>query len=44
MGYTGICLASPIAWLGADLLLVVVYRAMMKDKPTEKKQYQTAAH
>lgn len=43
MGYTGICLASPIAWLGADLLLVVVYRSMMKDKPTEKKQYQTAA-
>lgn len=30
LGYVGICLASPIAWLGADLLLVVVYCSMMK--------------
>lgn len=32
LGYTGICLASPIAWLGADLLLIVVYRSMVKNK------------
>ena len=30
LGYVGICLASPIAWLGADLLLVAVYCSMMK--------------
>ena len=33
LGYTGICLASPIAWLGADLLLVTVYFSMMKARP-----------
>lgn len=29
-GYVGICLASPIAWLGASFLLVVVYCTMIK--------------
>ena len=33
LGYTGICLASPIAWIGADILLVAVYRVMMKPRP-----------
>lgn len=30
LGYVGICLASPIAWLGASFLLVVVYCTMIK--------------
>ena len=30
IGYTGVCLASPLAWLGADILLAVVYIAMMR--------------
>ncbi len=30
LGYVGICLASPIAWFGASLLLVVVYCTMIK--------------
>lgn len=34
MGYTGICLASPLAWLGADILLVIVYASMMKKRKT----------
>lgn len=36
LGYTGICLASPVAWLGADLLLGVVYGSMMKRHKSEK--------
>lgn len=28
-GFTGICFASPIAWLGADLLLIPYYRSMV---------------
>ena len=34
IGYTGICLASPLAWLGADILLAVVYWIMMKKEPS----------
>lgn len=30
LGYIGICLATPIAWLGAVLLLVPVYRSEMR--------------
>ena len=29
IGYTGICLASPLAWLGAILLLIPVYYRRM---------------
>lgn len=36
LGYTGICLASPVAWLGADLLLGAVYGSMMKRHKSEK--------
>ena len=36
LGYTGICLASPVAWLGANLLLGVVYGSMMKRHKSEK--------
>ena len=28
-GYTGICLASPLAWIGATSLLIVVYYRMI---------------
>ena len=34
IGYTGVCLASPLAWLGADILLAVVYWIMMKKEPS----------
>ena len=30
IGYTGICLASPLAWLGAILLLIPVYYRRMR--------------
>lgn len=30
IGFTGICLASPIAWVAADMLLIPYYRHMMK--------------
>lgn len=31
IGYTGICLASPLAWLGACILLIPVYRKSVAD-------------
>ena len=31
LGYTGICLATPLAWSGAVLLLLVTYRNMMQE-------------
>ena len=30
LGYTGICLSSPMAWIGATALLIPVYRLEMK--------------
>ena len=30
IGYMGICMASPLAWLGAVGLLIVVYRNMIR--------------
>ena len=30
IGYTGVCLASPLAWLGAILLLIPVYYRRMR--------------
>lgn len=32
LGYTGICLASPLAWLGATALLIPVYRREIRQK------------
>ena len=29
IGYVGVCLATPLAWIGADLLLIPVYFRMM---------------
>lgn len=29
MGYMGVCIASPLAWLGADILLIAVYYITM---------------
>lgn len=29
MGYMGVCIASPLAWLGADILLIAVYYLTM---------------
>lgn len=37
IGFTGICLASPIAWLGADILLLPYYHFQIKKL---SKQYQ----
>lgn len=44
LGFTGICLASPIAWLGADILLLPYYHFMIKKltKQHEQKELQTA--
>ncbi len=30
LGYTGICLATPLAWVGAVSLLLITYRNMMR--------------
>ena len=30
-GFTGICLASPIAWLAGDVILIISYRKIMKE-------------
>lgn len=39
IGFTGICLASPIAWLAADLLLVPYYFHMMKGLQNRNKEF-----
>lgn len=35
IGYTGICLATPLAWIGATSLLTVVYYKMIRKNKTE---------
>lgn len=35
IGYTGVCLASPLAWIGATAFLIPVYYGMMKGKGKE---------
>ena len=35
LGYTGICLASPLAWIGATSLLIVVYYRMIGKLTTQ---------
>lgn len=35
-GYTGICLSNPIAWLAADVFLIVCYYTVMRKYPSEK--------
>lgn len=31
IGYTSVCIASPMAWIGACALLIPVYYKMMKE-------------
>ncbi|MEE0284632.1 MAG: hypothetical protein ACLU6H_01080 [Lachnospiraceae bacterium] len=33
IGYTAVCIASPLAWLGAIALLIPVYYRMMRGVP-----------
>lgn len=42
LGYTGICLSSPMAWLGAISLLIPVYRLEIRRKSVETQNIATA--
>jgi len=37
LGYLGVCLASPVAWLATAMLLLVRYRQWIKNLPKEIK-------
>ncbi len=42
IGYTGICLASPLAWAGASVLLLPVYMHMIGKKEPHRSQTASA--
>lgn len=36
-GYTGVCVANPVAWLGADAFLLIAYYAIMRKRARQER-------
>ena len=40
IGYTGVCIASPLAWAGATVMLIPVYYVMLHRRNRQHVQFQ----